>query len=72
MVNYSNYETAIVETYGIRLVGWPQGVTFISPSNISTMGDIHKLWDVLKAQTCYWFALSPVEVKAHTAELDAL
>ncbi|KAG1794347.1 uncharacterized protein HD556DRAFT_1236853 [Suillus plorans] len=70
-MNYHNYETAIVETYGIRLVGWPHGVNFISPSNIGTVGDIRKLRDALKARTCYWTVLSPAEIKAHTAELEA-
>ncbi|KAG1790130.1 uncharacterized protein HD556DRAFT_1446482 [Suillus plorans] len=41
MMNYSNYETAIVETYGVRLVGWPQGVNFTSPSNIGTVVKAH-------------------------------
>lgn len=70
-MNYHNYETAIVETYGVRLVGWPHGVNFISPSNIGTVGDIRKLRDALKARTCYWTVLSPAEIKAHTAELEA-
>jgi hypothetical protein len=71
VMNYNNYETAIVGTYGVRLVGWPQGVKFISPSNIGTIGDIHKLRDGLRARTCYWIALSQAEVKAHSAELEA-
>ncbi|KAG1843317.1 hypothetical protein F4604DRAFT_1938263 [Suillus subluteus] len=69
VMNYSNYEMSIVETYGVHLVGWPDGVKFISPSNIGTIGDIHKLWDALKACTCYWTTLSPAEVKAHASEL---
>ncbi|KAI5986550.1 hypothetical protein EDC04DRAFT_2615049 [Pisolithus marmoratus] len=28
VMNYHNYETAIVETYGVCLVGWPEGVKF--------------------------------------------
>ncbi|KAG1794245.1 uncharacterized protein HD556DRAFT_1236986 [Suillus plorans] len=69
-MNYTNYETAIVEAYGVRLIGWPAGVSFINPSNIGTVGDIHKLRDALKTRTCFWSALSSAEVKAHTAELD--
>ncbi|KAG2031491.1 hypothetical protein BDR03DRAFT_1016041 [Suillus americanus] len=69
VMNYNNYNTAIIETYGVRLVGWPHGVNFISPSNIGTVGDIRKLRDALKARTCYWTVLSPAEVKAHTAGL---
>ncbi|KAG2034068.1 hypothetical protein BDR03DRAFT_825687, partial [Suillus americanus] len=68
-MNYSNYETSIVETYGVCIVGWPDGVKFISPSNIGTVGDIRKLRDALKAHTCYWATLSPVEVKAHASKL---
>ncbi|KAG2354601.1 hypothetical protein BDR07DRAFT_1305442 [Suillus spraguei] len=70
-MNYNNYNTAIIETYAVKLVGWPQGVKFISPSNIGTVGEIRKLRDALKARTCYWAALTPAEVKLHTAELDA-
>ncbi|KAG1888190.1 hypothetical protein F4604DRAFT_1570108 [Suillus subluteus] len=69
VMNYSNYEMSVVETYGVRLVGWPDGVKFISPSNIGTIGDIRKLRDALKAHTCYWTTLSPAEVKAHASEL---
>ncbi|KAG1859023.1 hypothetical protein DFJ58DRAFT_726481 [Suillus subalutaceus] len=55
MMNYNNYETAIIET----------------PSNIRTVGEIRKLRDALKDRTCYWAALTPAEVKVHSAELDA-
>jgi len=71
MMNYNNYNMAIIETYVVKLVGWPQGVKFISPSNIRTVSEIRKLCDALKAWTCYRAALIPVEVKLHTAELYA-
>ncbi|KAG2342394.1 hypothetical protein BDR05DRAFT_886616 [Suillus weaverae] len=70
-MNYINYESAIVEAYAVWLTGWPQSISFISPSNIGTVTKIWKLCDALKAQTCYWAVLTPAEVKAHTAELDA-
>ncbi|KAG1871387.1 hypothetical protein F4604DRAFT_1583202 [Suillus subluteus] len=53
-MNYKNYETAVVETYAVRLIGWPSSVKFISPSNIGIIGEIRKLRDALKARTCYW------------------
>ncbi|KAG0701647.1 hypothetical protein DFH29DRAFT_1000066 [Suillus ampliporus] len=71
VMNYNNYDTVIVEMYGVRLVGWPQGVKFISPSNIGMVGDIRKLRDALKGRTCYWKALTQAEIKAHSAELEA-
>ncbi|KAG2143335.1 hypothetical protein BD769DRAFT_1383295 [Suillus cothurnatus] len=51
MMNYNNYNMAIIETYAVKLVGWPQGVKFISPSNIGTVSEIRKLCDALKART---------------------
>ncbi|KAG2090399.1 uncharacterized protein F5147DRAFT_542768, partial [Suillus discolor] len=69
-MNYNNYKMVIVKTYAVRLVGWPQGVKFISPSSIGTVGEIRKLRDMLRAKACHWSALTPAEVKAHTAALD--
>ncbi|KAG2339099.1 hypothetical protein BDR05DRAFT_1003643 [Suillus weaverae] len=39
-MNYNNYEMAIIETYAVKLIGWPQGVKFISPSNIRTVAEV--------------------------------
>ncbi|KAG1729314.1 uncharacterized protein EDB91DRAFT_1012098, partial [Suillus paluster] len=52
-MNYNNYNTTIVKMYRVQLVGWPQRVKFISPSNIGMVGDICKLRDALKGHTCY-------------------
>ncbi|KAG1868645.1 hypothetical protein F4604DRAFT_1584515 [Suillus subluteus] len=69
-MNYNNYNTAIIETYAVQLVGWPPGINFISPSSIGTVGEIRRLRDALKGRTCYWTTLTPAEVKAHTATLN--
>lgn len=69
-MNYNNYNTAIIETYAVQLVGWPPGINFISPSNIGTVGEIRRIRDALKARTCYWTTLTPVEVKTHTTNLN--
>ncbi|KAG1777848.1 hypothetical protein EV702DRAFT_968727 [Suillus placidus] len=69
-MNYNNYNTAIIETYAVQLVGWPPGINFISPSNIGTVGEIWRIRDALKACTCYWTTLTPAEVKTHTANLN--
>jgi hypothetical protein len=69
-MNYNNYDTAIIETYAVKLVGWPPGISFISPSNIGTVGEIRRLHEALKARTCYWTTLTPAEVKAHTVNLN--
>ncbi|KAG1752816.1 hypothetical protein EDB19DRAFT_1627578 [Suillus lakei] len=69
-MNYNNYNTAIIETYAVQLVGWPPGINFISPSNIGTVGEIRRIHDALKARTCYWTTLTPAEVKTHTTNLN--
>ena len=70
-MNYNNYNTAIVETYGVKLVGWPTSVPFTNPSNIGTIGEIRKLRDALKSGECRWKKLSKGERGAFNAELDA-
>jgi hypothetical protein len=70
-MNYVNYETAVVETYAVQLTGWPPSVKFTSPSNIGMVAEIRKLRDALRAHICSWAVLTPGEVKAYTAKLDA-
>ena len=60
-MNYNNYNTTIVETYRVKLVGWPTSMPFTNPSNIGTIGEIHKLQDALKSGECHWKKLSKGE-----------
>ncbi|KAI5991177.1 hypothetical protein EDD15DRAFT_2169539, partial [Pisolithus albus] len=48
-MNYSNYNTSIAKTYGVKLLGWPTGIPFVNPSSIGTISEIHKLCDSLKS-----------------------
>ncbi|KIJ58441.1 hypothetical protein HYDPIDRAFT_102650 [Hydnomerulius pinastri MD-312] len=69
-MNYNNYETAIVQTYGVSLVRWPDGIVFQNPSNIGTVGDIRQLRDALRSGECHWKKLSKAEHDALTADLN--
>ena len=69
-MNYNNYDTAIVETYGVKIVGWPASVPFTNPSNIGTIGEIRKLRDALKSGECRWKKLSKGERGAFNADLN--
>ncbi|KAI6006015.1 hypothetical protein EDD15DRAFT_2154572 [Pisolithus albus] len=72
MMNYSNYNTAIVETYGVKLLGWPTGVPFVNPSSIGTVSEIRcRLRDSLKSGECRWKKLSKAERNAFSSELEA-
>ena len=70
-MNYHNYETAVVETYGVRLVGWPEGVKFANPSTIGTVPEARKLQDALRGGSCFWKKMSKSELELFIADLDA-
>ncbi|KIJ59454.1 hypothetical protein HYDPIDRAFT_100632 [Hydnomerulius pinastri MD-312] len=51
-MNYNNYEIAIVNTYGVKLVDWPTCISFLNPSNIGT---VSKMWKKLSRAECDTF-----------------
>jgi len=70
-MNYFNYETAIVEALGQRLVGWPKTVKFANPSEIGTVNEIRMLRDYLKSGQCHWVKLTRSQVDEHIADLQS-
>ncbi|KAI6011557.1 hypothetical protein PISMIDRAFT_123097, partial [Pisolithus microcarpus 441] len=62
---------AIVETYGVRLVGWPEGVKFANPSVIGTVVEARKLRDALHSGSCFWKRLSKNELDLFVTELNS-
>lgn len=69
-MNYTNYETAIVATYGVRLVGWPSSVPFTNPSNIGTVWEIRQLRDDLRSGACHWKKLTKNQREEHANTLN--
>ncbi|KIK18129.1 hypothetical protein PISMIDRAFT_110092 [Pisolithus microcarpus 441] len=61
----------IVETYGVKLLGWPVGIPFINPSSIGTINEVCKLRDSLKSGECHWKKLLKAKNSAFTSELEA-
>jgi len=70
-MNYRNYETSIVGAWGVRLIGWPTGIPFVSPSHLGMVLELRKIRDALKSKFCKWEALSASELQAHEANLQA-
>lgn len=68
-MNYQNYETVIIETHHVKLVGWPPCVLFTSPSNISMKDEILLLCSALKDGDCHWVVLSHEEQLQHAKKL---
>ncbi|KAI6100567.1 hypothetical protein F5141DRAFT_1009356, partial [Pisolithus sp. B1] len=71
VMNYHSYETAIIEMYGVCLVGWPEDVRFANPSAIGTVAEARKLQDTLHSGTCFWKKLSKSELDLFATELNA-
>ena len=70
-MNYCNYQTAIIHAWGVKLMGWPDGIPFVNPSHLGTVADLWRIRDVLRDNACYWKALTATESKVHEAELQA-
>lgn len=70
LMNYKNYDIQIVQKYGVKLVGWTY-TKMSSPSEISTVDDIHSLRDMLRCGACHWIWLSKAEVTRHAKGIEA-
>ena len=70
-MNYRNYETSIIRSWGVKLVGWPDGIRFVNPSHLGTVSELRTIRDALKSKTCYWKALTARERKDHETKLQA-
>ena len=44
---FDKYEKLIMIEKGVKIINWPQDVTFVNASNIGSFHDLHKLWDAL-------------------------
>jgi hypothetical protein len=69
VMNYVNYETAIVEKYKVDLVGWPATIKFANPSAIGTVDDIRALRNALKTGECKWIIQTKRQQAMHAEML---
>jgi len=70
-MDYVNYETSIVQTYSICLVGWPKSIKFVNPSQIGTVLEIHTLRNDLNSGACHWVKLMKPQLAARIADIEA-
>ena len=69
---YTRYDIDIVEKLHVKLVSWPVGIPFVSPSPIGTVGDVKILHEALQTQECKWVSLSQRQHEEHSAKLAAM
>lgn len=62
-MEYEKYEKVVKATYGVKLVGWPEGHPMVAPSKMKVGGAacISELWVRLKNNTCYFQKLDDAE-----------
>ncbi|KAG2357429.1 hypothetical protein BDR07DRAFT_1234054, partial [Suillus spraguei] len=62
-MNYTNYEHAIVEHYGVELKGWPFKLLPVrNPSRIGGRKSVQLLINTLIIETCKWMKLTEEEL----------
>lgn len=71
VMNYVNYETAIVEKYKVELAGWPQMILFANPSAIGMVEEIRTLRNALKTGETKWIVQGKRKQAAHAEMLKA-
>lgn len=69
-MNYANYEESIVQARKVRIIGWPNNISFASPSTIGNLKDMTVLHDGWLAGSIRWVRMTAVEVKEHTVNLE--
>jgi hypothetical protein len=67
-MNYTNFDTSIVQAYRCKIIGWVG--KFVNPSEIGTIEQLRTLRDVWASGSAWWVRLSPTQVKAHMAEVN--
>ncbi|KIM55231.1 hypothetical protein SCLCIDRAFT_30483 [Scleroderma citrinum Foug A] len=68
-INFTNFEVAIKEKYGIDLLGWPEGMPFQSPHAITNVKNLQTLHDALKEGMCRWAYMTRQQHVQHQEQL---
>jgi hypothetical protein len=71
-MSYTRYDVDVVQKLHVKLVGWPAGIPFTSPSLIGTVGDVKILREALQNLECKWVSLSQRQREEHSTKLAAM
>jgi hypothetical protein len=67
-MSYANYDTAVVQAYKCKIIGWCG--KFVNPSEIGTIDELRTLRDAWACGSAHWVRLTPSQVNAHMAEVE--
>jgi len=68
-MNYTNYDTKVIERYQTKLVGWTYR-EFKSPFDIHTIDDVRILLEALQCGRCCWVRMTRSDVNHHRDEVS--
>ncbi|KAF8507902.1 hypothetical protein BU17DRAFT_71015 [Hysterangium stoloniferum] len=63
-MNYTNYETTIVQAHGVKLIGFSLN-QFVNPSEVTNITDMQQLHNALRSGECKWIRLLQPELDIH-------
>ncbi|KIK66714.1 hypothetical protein GYMLUDRAFT_238950 [Collybiopsis luxurians FD-317 M1] len=58
VINYKNFQHAMVAQYRIDIHGWPEDVLFMSPRSIDDSEKLNTLYQAWKCGEAYWYKLT--------------
>ncbi|KAJ3716784.1 hypothetical protein DFJ43DRAFT_1043236 [Lentinula guzmanii] len=68
-MEYDHYDILLVKEYGVRLVGWPEGVRFLNPHKLHA-SDVIKLYNNIHQKVCRWKKLDGREFHEAKKEIE--
>ncbi|KAJ3793206.1 hypothetical protein GGU11DRAFT_760122 [Lentinula aff. detonsa] len=69
-MEYEHYEVLIIKEYGVKLIGWPDGVPMETPYNLNAAHAI-SLYQAVKSKTCMWKPLDRMELHRVRRSIEA-
>lgn len=69
-MNYSNYDTRVIQKFQVKLIGWTYN-KFVSPFEIHTIDDVRTLVEALRCGRCHWVRLTAGEISKHAKDVEA-
>ena len=67
-MNYTNYDTKVIDQYQMKLIGWTYS-EFKSPFDINTIDDVRTLLEALQCGRCYWVRMTKTDMNRHREEV---
>ena len=68
-MNYTNYDTKVVERYQTKLMGWTY-CEFKSPFDIHTIDNVRMLLEALQCGRCCWVRMTRSNVNQHKDDVS--